>query len=161
MDTVDLPHSLTDVLLSFSKFITVTKTLTVNTLYTTSIAHSLTSVLQPEHHIDMSDPYYQYAQYSTPPPGQGYQQPPMGGQYQDPNAYQQQPYGAYPPQQAPAYDYSQAQGGYQQGGAPEGFGPPKRQDSFGPPAAGGFQHGQQGAQFGMYDASNPQGHMGY
>jgi len=43
----------------------------------------------------------------------------------------------------------------------ESFGPPRRQDSFGPPVTGGFQHGYEGGQFGAYEASNPQGHMGY
>lgn len=103
----------------------------------------------------MSGPYDQYNQYGSPAPGgQGYGAP-QGG-YQDPSqqygGYQQQPYGQQPYGQ-------QQQGGY---GAPElGFGPPARADSFGPPAAGGFQHGQEGGQFGAYDASNPQGHAGY
>ncbi|KAK5275305.1 hypothetical protein LTR40_013249, partial [Exophiala xenobiotica] len=43
----------------------------------------------------------------------------------------------------------------------QGFGPPHRQDSFGPPQQGGFQHGQAGGQYGAYDNSNPQGHPGY
>ncbi|KPI38560.1 uncharacterized protein AB675_4253 [Cyphellophora attinorum] len=34
-------------------------------------------------------------------------------------------------------------------------------DPFGPPQAGGFQHGQQGQQFGGYNQSNPQGHSDY
>ncbi|RJE17115.1 hypothetical protein PHISCL_10548, partial [Aspergillus sclerotialis] len=55
------------------------------------------------------------------------------------------------------------QQGYQQQYPPQdqGFGPPRRQDSFGPPQSGGFQHGQAGYQYGAYDASNPQGHSGY
>ena len=64
----------------------------------------------------------------------------------------QQQYGNY---QAP---YGGSQGQY--GGQNE-YGPPRRQDSYGPPAAGGFQHGHAGGQFGAYDASNPQGHAGY
>jgi len=95
-----------------------------------------------------------YDQYNQYPQG-GYGQP-QGG-YQDQS---QQQYGGY--QQQPQYGqqpYGQQQGGY--GGPEPGFGPPARTDSFGPPAAGGFQHGQQGGQYGAYDASNPQGHGGY
>jgi hypothetical protein len=81
----------------------------------------------------MSDPYNQYNQYpqnqySSPAPGQGYA-PPQGG-YHDPNAHpphQQQ----YPPQQA-GYPPQQ---GYQDPYA-------QQQASYGPPAQGGFQHGQ-------------------
>lgn len=91
--------------------------------------------------------------------GQSYpQQPQYGGgygggsNYNDPNAYPQQP------------QYGQ-QGGYgqqQQGGyGSQNFGGIQRQDSYGPPQTGGFQHGQQGGQYGAYDASNPQGHAGY
>lgn len=87
----------------------------------------------------MSGPY-DYNQY----PQQGYAQ--QGYPPQQPYGHGQQPYGGYPPQQ-----------GYPEGG----FAPPGRQDSFGPPQHGGFQHGQQGGQFGMYDASNPQGHGAY
>lgn len=79
--------------------------------------------------------------------GQYPQQPQYGGgydsNYNDPNAYPQQP------------QYGQQQGGY--GSQPM----PQRQDSYGPPQQGGFQHGQQGGQYGAYDASNPQGHAGY
>jgi hypothetical protein len=106
----------------------------------------------------MSGPYDQY-----------------GGNYGQQSQYPQQGYsgGGYPPQQG--YDQS----GYQQqqpygqqsqypqqgygGSAPQdqNFGPPHRQDSFGPPQQGGFQHGQANGQYGAYDASNPQGHPGY
>lgn len=94
----------------------------------------------------MSGPYDGYNQYPQGgyPPQQQYGQ---GQQYG--GGYQQQPYGqqqGYPPQ------------GY---GAPEGYGAPARQNSYGPPQQGGFQHGQVGGQFGTYDASNPQGHPGY
>ena len=106
----------------------------------------------------MSDPYNQYNQYNSPAPsGAGGYAPPQGG-YQDPS----QQYGGYqqqPPQQYGQQPYGQPQGGY--GGPEPGFGPPARADSFGPPQAGGFQHGQEGGQFGAYDASNPQGHAGY
>ncbi|KAL9036174.1 MAG: hypothetical protein Q9214_006254 [Letrouitia sp. 1 TL-2023] len=61
------------------------------------------------------------------------------------NPYPNQYYGQTPP--PPNYD--------------PGFAPPARQNSFGPPQHGGFQHGQSGAQFGGYDASNPQGQPGY
>ncbi|KAL1969281.1 hypothetical protein VTN77DRAFT_9473 [Rasamsonia byssochlamydoides] len=92
----------------------------------------------------MSEQYYQHS-YSPQP--SGIQQPPYG---YSPNSGYQHPQGPYQP---PA--------SYQTGGAPEGFGPPRRQDSFGPPAVGGFQHGYEGGQFGAYDASNPQGHLAY
>lgn len=86
----------------------------------------------------MSDPYNQY-------PPQGYNQ--GYGQQQGYNqGYGQQ---GYPP---PAPQY---------GDAPQGYGPPQRVNSFGPPGAGGFQHGQHGQQMGAYDASNPQGHPQY
>ena len=82
----------------------------------------------------MSDPYNQY----PPNYAQGY--PPQGAP---------QGYGGYPPQQ-PQY-----------GEASQGYGPPQRTNSFGPPQHGGFQHGQQGGQYGQYDASNPQGQGEY
>jgi hypothetical protein len=95
----------------------------------------------------MSDPYNQYPpqppHYSSPAPSGGYGQPPYQQGYDQ--GYNQ----GYPPQQ------------HQYGQPDQGFGPPRRQDSYGPPAAGGFQHGQEGGQFGAYDASNPQGHAGY
>ncbi|KAL2429754.1 hypothetical protein ABEF95_010890 [Exophiala dermatitidis] len=86
-----------------------------------------------------------------------------GGQQ---SQYPQQGYGGgggYPPQQGYDQGYQQHQGppGYGGPPPPDNFGPPRRQDSFGPPQHGGFQHGQAGAQFGAYDASNPQGHAGY
>ena len=91
----------------------------------------------------MSGPYdyNQYPQqgYSQQGyPQQGYSQPgyPQQGYSQPPYDQQQQYHGGYPPQQS-----------YPEGG----FAPPRRQDSFGPPQAGGFQHGQQGGQFGTYD----------
>ena len=107
----------------------------------------------------MSDPYNQYPpNYSSPAPGaQGY--PPPGHQpYDQQHGYQQQNQGYG----QPGYD----QQGYpphqpQYGDAPAGFGPPHRVDSYGPPQAGGFQHGQEGNQYGTYDSSNPQGHPGY
>jgi hypothetical protein len=99
----------------------------------------------------MSGPYDSYGGQ-----GQGY-----GSQYP------QQGYGSqqgYPPQQG-GYDqgqqYGQQQGYQQYQPQDQGFGPPRRQDSFGPPQSGGFQHGQQQYQFGAYDASNPQGNSGY
>ncbi|OCT45245.1 hypothetical protein CLCR_06279 [Cladophialophora carrionii] len=96
----------------------------------------------------MSGPYDSYG-------GQGY-----GSQYPQQGYGQQQ---GYPPQQG--YDQGQqypSQQGYQQyPPQDQGFGPPRRQDSFGPPQQGGFQHGQQTYQFGAYDASNPQGNAGY
>lgn len=82
----------------------------------------------------MSNPYY-------PPGGPPHQQPPYG----------------YPPQQSqPGYPSHRPSG--QDGG---NFGPPRRQDSFGPPAAGGFHLGYEGGNFGAYDASNPQGTATY
>jgi hypothetical protein len=81
----------------------------------------------------MSDPYnnqysqqynsgYPTPQYNSPAPGQGY--PPPEQQYQQPG---------YPPQQ--------------QGGAASGYygeqQPQQYQQQYGPPAQGGFQHGQQ------------------
>ena len=88
----------------------------------------------------MSDPYNQYGQQ-----GYGQQGYPQQGQY---GQQYGQGYGQAPP--APQY-----------GDAPQGYGPPRRADSFGPPQQGGFQHGQYGQPFGQYDASNPQGHAGY
>lgn len=67
--------------------------------------------------------------------------------YNNPNAYPQQP------------QYGAQYGG--QGYDSQNFGPPRRADSFGPPQHGGFQHGQQGGQYGDYYASNPQGQPGY
>jgi hypothetical protein len=90
----------------------------------------------------MSGPYDTYGQqpYGSQYPAQGYNQQ---SQY-PPQGYSQQPqYGQ------PQYDQNQV------------FAPPRRADSFGPPQAGGFQHGQQGVAYGQYDASNPQGHSGY
>lgn len=83
----------------------------------------------------MSDPYNQY----PPNYAQGYQQgaPQNYGQH------------GYPP---PAPQYADA---------PQGYGPPQRTNSYGPPQQGGFQHGQQGGQYGQYDASNPQGQPAY
>ncbi|KIW87969.1 uncharacterized protein Z519_11554 [Cladophialophora bantiana CBS 173.52] len=95
----------------------------------------------------MSGPYDSYGG------GQGY-----GSQYP------QQGYGGsqgYPPQQGYGQQYPPQQGYQQYPPQDQGFGPPRRQDSFGPPQAGGFQHGQAGYQYGAYDASNPQGHAGY
>lgn len=93
----------------------------------------------------MSGPYDSYNQqpYGSQYPAQGYNH--QQSQY-PPQGYNQQPqYG----QQYPSYDQNQ------------NFGPPRRADSFGPPQAGGFQHGQQGVPYGQYDASNPQGHSAY
>ncbi|KAK5079230.1 hypothetical protein LTR64_002348 [Lithohypha guttulata] len=87
----------------------------------------------------MSGPYNQGGYGGYP------QQPAYGQGYTDPNAYPQNP------------QYAQQQGGY---GAQE-FAPIQRQDSYGPPQHGGFQHGQAGGVYGQYDASNPQGHAGY
>ena len=98
----------------------------------------------------MSDPYNQY------PP----QQHPYGYAPQQPGGfdqYGQQQQQQYPPQQYPGYPPQQPS----YNDDPAGYGPPQRTNSFGPPQAGGFQHGQQGGQFGAYDASNPQGHVGY
>ncbi|KIX08345.1 uncharacterized protein Z518_03001 [Rhinocladiella mackenziei CBS 650.93] len=86
--------------------------------------------------------------------------------YGQQSQYPQQGYGGgYPPQQSYDQGYQQQQYGQQgyQSYPPQdqGFGPPRRQDSFGPPQHGGFQHGQAGGQYGAYDASNPQGHPGY
>ncbi|EXJ78538.1 hypothetical protein A1O1_08939 [Capronia coronata CBS 617.96] len=96
----------------------------------------------------MSGPYDSYSGY-----GQQAQYPPQPG------------YGSgYPPQQGYDQGYQQSQypeQGYSQYPQDQNYGPPRRQDSFGPPQHGGFQHGQAGGQFGAYDASNPQGHPGY
>ena len=100
----------------------------------------------------MSDPYNQYSNYGSPAPsgGQGYPPP---SPYDQQQGYQHQnqsyPQQGYPPQ------------GQQYVDAPAGYGPPQRVDSYGPPQQGGFQHGQQGGQYGAYNASNPQGHPGY
>ena len=127
----------------------------------TTLHHSLFLRLiltSPSSCFEMSDPYNQYPpNYSSPAPGaQGYPAP--GQQYDQHQGYQQhsEGYGQ------PGYDqhnYPQQQPHY--GDAPAGFGPPQRVDSYGPPQAGGFQHGQEGNQYGAYDASNPQGHAGY
>ncbi len=96
----------------------------------------------------MSNPYNQYPpNYASPAPGY----PPQGQHYDQPQGYGQPAYGqhGYPPL-APQY-----------GDAPAGYGPPQRVNSYGPPQHGGFQHGQQGGQFGAYDASNPQGQASY
>jgi len=100
----------------------------------------------------MADQYNQYSQYGQ---GQG-QYAQQQQAYDQHSGYQQQ-------QQQQGFDqYSgYQQQGQQQYGAPEGYGAPARSDSFGPPQAGGFQHGQQGGQYGAYDASNPQGQPGY
>jgi hypothetical protein len=77
-------------------------------------------------------------------------------QYYDQTQPPPPPYSAHAPQQGskqPPLPY--------QSDDSESFGPPRRQDSFGPPVTGGFQHGYEGGQFGAYEASNPQGHMGY
>ena len=91
---------------------------------------------------NMSGPYDQYGgqQYGSQYPQQGY----SGGGYPPQQGYQQQGY---------QQDYNQY--------PTQDFGPPRRADSFGPPQAGGFQHGIQGQTYGQYDASNPQGHAGY
>lgn len=96
----------------------------------------------------MSDPYNQYSNggQGYPPHGQSYGQS-QGYPHQN-QGYQQQ--GDYQQQQQPQYD-----------NAPADYGPPRRADSYGPPQAGGFQHGQQDGQYGAYDASNPQGQTGY
>ena len=128
----------------------------------------------------MSDPYSQYPRSQNPQGydhaqgvGAPYDYPSQTPDYNTSAQYppQQPPYGAPPETYGGQHQsgYPQ-QGGYQaqegypgQGdyGAAEGFGPPKRTDSFGPPQAGGFQHGYEGGQFGAYDASNPQGHAAY
>lgn len=96
----------------------------------------------------MSDPYNQPPpHYGSPAPNhQQYGQP-----YDQSQGYNQQGYGqqTYPPA-TPSY-----------GDAPAGYGPPQRVNSYGPPQNGGFQHGQQGGQYGAYDASNPQGQSNY
>lgn len=90
---------------------------------------------------------------SSPPPAA----PGYTPQYDD----QPPPYSAHAPQEQ-SYGYQPEQGSYRESDdGPGNFRPPKRQESFGPPVAGGFQHGYEGGQFGAYDASNPQGHMGY
>lgn len=91
--------------------------------------------------------------------------PNMSGPY-DYNNQHNQGYGQNYNSQYPQGGYSQPQGNYneypQQGGyGAQEFGAPQRQNSYGPPQHGGFQHGQQGQQYGAYDASNPQGHAGY
>lgn len=93
----------------------------------------------------MSGPYDSYGQqpYGSQYPAQGYNQ--QQSQYPSQGYSQQPQYG----QQYPQYDQNQT------------FAPPRRADSFGPPQAGGFQHGQQGVAYGQYNASNPQGHAGY
>lgn len=98
----------------------------------------------------MSDPYNQYPpQYNSSAPTY----PPQGQQYDQSQGYGQQGYAQQGyPSPAPTPQY---------GDAPSGYGPPQRVDSYGPPQQGGFQHGQQGGQYGAYDASNPQGHAGY
>ena len=96
----------------------------------------------------MSGPYDSYGghQYNQP---QGY------------NPYPAQGYGQQPPPQHQGYPqqpyYPSQDGGYQD----QGFAPPARTNSFGPPQHGGFQMGIQGQQYGAYDASNPQGNAGY
>merc|ERR1711939_768524 len=95
----------------------------------------------------MSGPYDSYGG------GSGYGGYQQGGGYPPQQGYGQ----GYPPQQG--YGYGQQQQGYsQQYDQNQNFGPPRRQDSFGPPQQGGFQHGQQGNNYGNYYGSNPQGH---
>jgi hypothetical protein len=97
----------------------------------------------------MSGPYDSYG-------GQPYNQPQGYNQYPPQGGYsQQQPpqHQGYPPQPF----YPSQDGGYQD----QGFAPPARTNSFGPPQHGGFQMGIQGHQYGAYDASNPQGNAGY
>jgi len=90
---------------------------------------------------------------------------PYDNNYYQGSQYPQQGYGGYSQQQQ-GYDQGYNQN-YNQGYPPQqsygqqDFGPPRRRDSYGPPMAGGFQHGQYGQQYGAYDASNPQGHAGY
>lgn len=100
----------------------------------------------------MSDPYQQYPpQYNSPTPGQGYGAPPPNPAYdpnQPPQGYpQNQGYGSPAPYQQQGHDQPAAQygqGSYDQQVAPYG-------GTYGPPAQGGFQHGQQ---FGTgYDAN--------
>ncbi|KAI9716253.1 MAG: hypothetical protein M1812_005478 [Candelaria pacifica] len=112
----------------------------------------------------MSDPYNQYPpNYGSPAPSQGHY-PQQGPGY---DQQQQQPGGnyGYPPQQ-PGYGYGaptpDQQGGYpppapSYGEAP--YGQPNA--GYGPPAQGGFQHGQQATQYGAYDQGNPQSQVGY
>jgi hypothetical protein len=104
----------------------------------------------PTHNIklEMSDPYNQYPhQYGGSPAPSGYGQQ---GQH-DPNYPQGQSQGQYPPQHqqgwgsappAPTYgddnQYGQQQQSY---GQEQGYGQHQGQ-GYGPPATGGFQHGQ-------------------
>jgi len=84
-----------------------------------------------------------------------------GQQYDHPEGYGQQQggYNNNNYNNAPSAPQHQQQG---YGSYPQqGFAPPARADSFGPPQHGGFQHGQAGFNYGTYDASNPQGHAGY
>ena len=100
----------------------------------------------------MSDPYNQYPpNYTSPPPaGAGYPPP---GHHDQSQGYGQPAYGQHGyPSPAPTPQY---------GDAPSGYHAPERTNSYGPPQHGGFQHGQQGGQYGAYDASNPQGHSSY
>merc|ERR1711939_711236 len=92
----------------------------------------------------MSGPYDSYGG------GSGYGGYQQGGGYPPQQGYGQ----GYPPQQG--YGYGQQQQGYsQQYDQNQNFGPPRRQDSFGPPQQGGFQHGQQGNNYGNYDPNAP------
>lgn len=90
----------------------------------------------------MSGPYDYSQQSYSQYPAQGFQN--QQSQYPQQGYSQQSQYN-----QHPSYDQNQ------------NFGPPRRADSFGPPQAGGFQHGVQGHSYGQYDASNPQGHAAY
>jgi hypothetical protein len=109
----------------------------------------------------MSDPYNQYGghqyggyppqnQYGSPAPSQGYPPPQQGGygqpdynqSYQQPDPYSQQQSG-YPPQQ----QQSSSTGYYGDQQQPY-------QSQYGPPAQGGFQHGQGGQP--PYDAYGQQ-----
>merc|ERR1711981_735899 len=102
--------------------------------------------------IDMSGPYDQYNQggYGPPqyPPQQQYGSPAPPQQYGQPDYSQPQGYGSQPAYGSPAPSQqgygappSQPQYGYDQGN-----------QGYGPPQAGGFQHGQ---------VAPPQGQHGY
>merc|ERR1712036_188095 len=93
--------------------------------------------------IDMSGPYDQYNQGGYGQPQQGYGAP----QYPP-----QQQYGSpAPPQQYGQPDYSQPQGYGSPPSQPQ-YGYDQGNQGYGPPQAGGFQHGQ---------VAPPQGQHGY
>src|SRR5467141_3181213 len=105
-----------------------------STLRFSTLINNLSHFTMSNSHNRSSLPGEQYDDQTQPPP----------------------PYSAHAPQQGskqPPLPYPNDDS--------ESFGPPQRQESFGPPVTGGFQHGYEGGQFGTYDASNPQGHMGY